>query len=442
MNKDCEYPGGMAKMLVSVVPIVIVAIIGLVIFGSLLESRMILFTTDNNIGNEAGAKWVLPGGIAGAWSSTPFLGFGGAHPANWTSFWLYSLSLPFYINWIHYLDLLIASVFFILTLTRRGLSRTSVIVGALVAFWVGTNFCLVYAGHNGKFAVLAFMAIALFCIQETVRKKSVAWSVLAGGAMGVALLEQQDVTLFFGLFWAPYAIYLIVREYGWRWPMLLKLLMPMAAAVVLIGGPGSLGVYLSQTAGVSAGSGETPEAKWEFVTQWSMPPDESIGFVAPGYMGWRSGEPEGPYWGRMGRSEGWEKNRQGFMNFKLDDGYMGIVAIVFPVLAIIGAFACRKGMNQPLPDDPGGTVQVLTGYGRSEVLFWGAVALVAFLLALGKYFLLYQVFYQLPIVNNIRAPVKFIQVMQFALGILAAYGVDVCLCYHSQRSKEAIGKGI
>jgi hypothetical protein len=438
----CESQGQfrLSRYLGAVVPVALVAAIGLVVFGSLFGAGAILFTTDNNIGNEAGAKWLLPAGIAGAWSSTPLLGFGGAQPANWTNFWLYTLPLPFYINWIHYLDLVVASVFFILTLTRRGLGFTSIIVGALVAFWIGTNFCLVYAGHNGKFAVLAFMAMALFCIQEAVRKRSVAWAVLAGGAMGVALLEQQDVTLFFGLFWAPYALFLLVREYGWQWSMLLKILVPMTAAVVLIGGPASLGVYVSQTSGVSAGAGETHESKWEFVTQWSLPPDESIALIAPGYMGWRSGEAEGPYWGRMGRSEGWEKTRQGFMNFKLDDGYMGIVAIVFPVLAIVGAFAWRKGLNRPLPDAPPGTVQVLMGYGRSEVLFWGAVALVAFLLALGKYFPLYQVFYQLPIVNNIRAPVKFIQVMQFALGILAAYGVEVCLCYNGQRSKATIGK--
>lgn len=440
MKKEPEGQFKLYSHLISMLPIAVVVAIGLLIFGSLFESGVILFSTDNNIGNEAGAKWLLPAGIFGAWSSTPFVGFGGAQPANWTSFWLCVLPLPFYINWIHYLDLVVASYFFILTLTRRGLRQISIIVGSLVAFWIGPSFCLVYSGHNGKFALLTFMAIALFCIQEATKKESVSWAFLAGGAIGVSMLEQQDVTVFFGIFWVAYAVYSIVRTYEWRLTMLLKLLMPMAVAVMLIGVPGSLKVYFSQTEGVTAGSGETPNAKWEFVTQWSLPPDECISIVAPGYMGWRSGEPEGPYWGRKGRSAEWEQTRQGFMNFKLDDEYMGVVAFVFPVLALIVAWGRFKWANRlDSASSPIGLVEVLDT-SRHEVIFWGGVAVVSFLLALGKFFPLYHIFFQLPIVNNVRGPVKFMLVMQFALGILTAYGIDICLRFNSMRSKGLAGE--
>ncbi|MEI7436828.1 MAG: hypothetical protein WCL16_08495 [bacterium] len=72
---------------------------------------------------------------------------------------------------------------------------------------------------------------------------------------------------------------------------------------------------------------------------------------------------------------------------------------------------------------------------RSEILFWSAAALIALLPAYGKYFPLYALFYQLPIVNNIRNPNKFLQVFQLCLGILAAYGLDTAV---KSRKREEV----
>ncbi|QHI68062.1 hypothetical protein [Tichowtungia aerotolerans] len=148
---------------------------------------------------------------------------------------------------------------------------------------------------------------------------------------------------------------------------------------------------------------ENKQAKWDYVTQWSFPPEEMIAFVAPGYTGWRSNEPEGPYWGRMGRSPGWEQTKQGFQNFKLENTYIGVIPVVFALFAL---FSCRRSKN------------------RAEILFWGGSALAALVLSFGKYFPLYSIFYKLPVVNSIRNPNKFLQVFQVCLAILTAYGVD------------------
>lgn len=69
---------------------------------------------------------------------------------------------------------------------------------------------------------------------------------------------------------------------------------------------------------------------------------------------------------------------------------------------------------------------------RAEILFWGAVAAITLMLAWGKYFPLYSLFYKLPVVNNIRNPNKFLQVFQLALGILAAYGLDTAMKWRQQ----------
>src|SRR5450759_3978876 len=61
---------------------------------------------------------------------------------------------------------------------------------------------------------------------------------------------------------------------------------------------------------------------------------------------------------------------------------------------------------------------------RAEIIFWGCVAVMSLLLAFGKFFPLYAMFYKLPLVSSIRNPNKFLQVFQWVLGILAAYGLD------------------
>ena len=74
--------------------------------------------------------------------------------------------------------------------------------------------------------------------------------------------------------------------------------------------------------------------------------------------------------------------------------------------ALFALFSCRRSPH------------------RAEILFWGGASLVALLLAFGKYFPLYSLFYKLPVVDTIRNPNKFLQVFQMALAILTAYGVD------------------
>ena len=61
---------------------------------------------------------------------------------------------------------------------------------------------------------------------------------------------------------------------------------------------------------------------------------------------------------------------------------------------------------------------------RAEIIFWGCAAVITLMLAFGKFFPLYALFYKLPFVNSIRNPNKFLQVFQLTLGILAAYGLD------------------
>ena len=74
------------------------------------------------------------------------------------------------------------------------------------------------------------------------------------------------------------------------------------------------------------------------------------------------------------------------------------------------------------------------------MLFWGSAAVLALGLAMGRYSWLYEGFFQIPIFNNIRAPIKFLDNMQIALGILAGFGVDALYSSASSpRFREGLG---
>lgn len=386
-------------------------VFSLAVFHVLLMPGAVLFTTDDNIGALAMRKSAMPASFAGWWNDTVLAGMPEPLAANWTNLLLFLLPVRLFANWIHAIDLVLASLFLGLFLRERGQRWAACAVGALAAFWVGSNFTLTYAGHIGKFGLLVFAAAALWLTERGAKTLRWEWWALAGGAVGGMFLEQADVALFVSLALGPYAVYAIVREHGFRVPVLLRALVPMAVAAGLISFRPLWTGYQTAVKGVATMNQETPRAKWEFVTQWSWPPEESIDFIAPGFMGWRSGEPAGPYWGRMGRSAGWEQTRKGFQNFKLENQYLGAIPLAFAVWALVAAWGGRRR----------------GGPGGADVAFWSAAAGVSLLLSFGKYFPLYRAFYLLPMVSSIRNPNKFLHVFQIAVGVLAAYGFTAAL---------------
>jgi hypothetical protein len=305
-------------------------------------------------------------------------------------------------NWVHPLGCFIASVLLLVLLFRRGLNCYAVFIAVVAAFWVGSNFTLLYAGHPHKPYVVMLFVAALIPFGRAV-SLSIMAALVWGGCVGLMFVQQPDVAMFFALFSGCYFVCRLWKEQGIKPVKWLKVLLPAAVVAFLFAAGPLLSGYERHVKGSAQMQSGDKQAKWDYVTQWSFPPEEMIAFVAPGYTGWRSGEPEGPYWGRMGRSAGWEQTKQGFQNFKLENTYLGVIPVVFALFAL---FSCRRSKH------------------RAEILFWGGATVVALLLSFGKFFPLYALFYKLPVVNNIRNPNKFLQVFQVCMAILTAYGVD------------------
>ena len=385
-------------------------LVSLVVFHAVLPPGSILMTTDDNIGHSTSYQHILPMGFRAWWDAHVLWGSPGISVFRPIFMLLWLLPTEVYQNWAHGLALAAASFWLVVYLRRRGCSWAACALGGLTAFWTGNNLTLTYAGHTNKFATMAFAAAAIALLDKAMTDRRWGWGVLAGMAAGFMFFEQADVALFSAVFIAAFGLYRAVQAAGgWKPGPLIRRLLPAA----VIGGImvlGAMGPYLKvATEGVTVLQ-QDAKAQYEFLTQWSWPPEESLDFIAPGFTGWRSGEESGPYWGRMGRSAGWETTHQGFMNFKLENHYMGALPVLLSLFAFGGA-AARWGRKQ-------------RDARTADALFWGLVCAGALLLAFGKFTPIYRVVAVLPGFSGMRNPNKFMHIFQIALGIGAAFGWD------------------
>ena len=381
-------------------------LVTLVVFHALWAPGAVLMSSDDNVGLLQRTQRVLAASAFHPWEGETLWGLPGISGIRPGFLLLKVISAPLFMNVFHGLCLTLAAWLLALYLRDRGLRTAACLFGGLVAFWVGTNLTLTYAGHIGKYGLMPFLALAVFALGRWGQSRRMAWSIVAGAATGAMFLEQGDVALFCALLLAPLGLREAARVAGgWNVATLLKKSGAALGVAALLAGGASLALRGAGVEEVTAA--QTPQEHWTYITQWSQPPAESLDFIAPGWTGWRSGDEAGPYWGQMGRSEGWEQTRQGFMNFKLETVYVGVLPLLFALIALAEAGRRRRESTQ-----------------AATIFLWGGLGLVALLLAFGKYFPLYRLFSLLPGVSSIRNPNKFIHFFQMAWGVLAAFGLD------------------
>lgn len=331
---------------------------------------------------------------------------------------LVRFSAGIFANWFVFAAL--ASLGFFTTLYLRGkkVAWSASGFGGILAAWLGTNFSLLSAGHVSKYGGLLFLGPSLWVVgklgdEAIPRRRRVLWGMVAAACVVLMFFEQLDTGLFFGTFLFPLAFYELVRaETDGPVPHRLFRALLVALPAGAVAAVGILGCVASAfNAGMVENLGgatkeEAPEAAWEYLTQWSQPPDESFDLVAPGWMGWGSGDASGPYHGRVGQTADWETTHQGFMNYRTETVYLsaaGAMCIAFLLwLLATGRAGGRKGL----------------------AVLWLALLLATLVLSWGKYTPLYRLVATLPGFGSIRNPNKWLHVFQLAWGVCAAFGLD------------------
>ncbi len=321
-----------------------------------------------------------------------------------------------------------------------GLPVAACIGGGLTLAFSGYHFTLFNAGHRGYFIMMPYAVFLFALVEFALRKPRWFHFALMPLCVVAGLATQPDVLLLILFVLAPYGLFRligIVKETGFQ-PYFAahgrRLLFGIAVLLVTSGLFGYRTVnhvltvtmasreaqitetttaMRAQRVAAGADADETDaHARWIFATNWSLPPEAMAEFIAPCLRGLDTNNPKGPYWGRIGRSLGWETTREGFHNFRQHTLYLGAIPVSLALFAILAAGLTRK-------HDTHAAAPRL----RALTCFWAVTFLMALLLALGRHAPFYRLFYAIPYMDRIRAPLKFIHISEIAIAVLFAFGL-------------------
>jgi hypothetical protein len=318
-------------------------------------------------------------------------------------------------------------------LKGKGLSPAAYYGGGLFYGLAGYSFSLFSAGHLGWFIWLTYGPFAFGLTDRVVRKGKVLNWIFLGAILAWGSARQPDMWLLFTVFTFAYGVWSLVREKGGTmlkspakfWGGLVVCVVIMLA----IGWPQFSHALFHDLASrdkqiedsshnQSTSQAEKDNARWQFVTGWSMPPEDALEFVAPLVRGCSSDprvSPDIPYWGRLGRApdEVFVAGRM-MPNYRQHSLYVGAVTAAFAVLALF-AFLYKKEDKDE------------TKISYSDIPFWFGASLILFLCALGRFTPFYKLVYALPFGDYLRAPVKFHHLFEMCACVLAGFGIQSVL---------------
>ena len=380
----------------------------LITFNCVWQSNMIFTASDLNIGKLAEIKNYLPESLTGIYRTGPILGVSGSSFILFKIL-LFLIPLEVFANSIYGIILFIGSISMVWFLRIWNLGWIPSIFAALISFWFN-SITLASAGHAYKMEVLSFSILALAFLEKSIRCKSLksafGFNILAGLVIGFMMIEQQDVALIAILFLAAYSIHRLIIKFKSQFSRWALTLFSILIVSFSISGSTVLSSYERNIGNASVSKSNDSE-KWDYITQWSMVPSEVADIIAPGWSGWYSGHNKYPYWGKIGQSSSYdEKNKQGFKNFKLNSNYIGIIPFIILIPSLVLASKNRKDEESKI------------------ILFLFFLGLIGLFLSFGKYSYLYKIIFQIPLLNDIRAPIKFLDNTQIILGILSGFGLN------------------
>ena len=329
----------------------------------------------------------------------PYLFYGVPFLANIQTAVFYPFSALFYLleptialNWSVILHLFLASFFGYLWL-RHSLAvvrPAAAVGGALFGFG---GFVGAQVGHLNQLNAAVWLPLALLTFHRAVSRGSGRWTVATGVVLATQMLAGHSqesymtvVTLaaygaWLGLSGRGRPLQCMARLLGrWSVSRIRRLagtataLLALAVSVTLAAALASVQLFpTGELTGLSTRGGGLAFGE---AVSFSLPPPELLVGLLPSY-------------GLTGPTS---------------TEYIGYVGVVGLLLAGIG---------------------LLLRFGEGATRFWGAVALAALLLALGKYTPVYGLLYPyLPGLDLFRVPARWLMVWSLALAALASLGLD------------------
>lgn len=385
-----------------------------------------LFSNDGPLATLAADSRQMPETFSGGWEDLNSLGLrsGGAQP-NITYALLWLLGPVAFSKFYAPITLLILGLGAWTCFRQFKLEAPVCLIGALAALLNTTFFSAACWGVASHAITVGMVFLAVGALADTTSPRRWLRVIMAGLAVGMAVMEGSDIGALFSMYVALFAMYQAWTAEGPR----IRNLTTGAVRVGLVAVFAALlaaqaidVLVATQIQGVSGAGQDTrsKEQRWDWATQWSFPKKETLGIVVPGLFGYRMDTPEGGnYWGGVGRDPSWDRYfasgaqgtpPEGFMRFSGGGPYAGVAVVLIGLWAIFQSFRKRDSVF-PLAE-------------RKYVWFWAITAFVALLLAFGRFAPFYQFLYALPYFSTIRNPAKFLHIFNFALVMAFAYGTN------------------
>jgi hypothetical protein len=247
---------------------------------------------------------------------------------------------------MYFVSILLSGIFFLLFIKDFELHPMAALFGAVAWMLTNTTLTLALPGHLGKFMVSSFMPLVFLFLRRAVIRDRYTNYIYSGLFLGFSImLGAYELSLFYGMLLFCYWIFLMLRKRGaekiipfirCNWKKIathkagllalgLVMLITMAAAIPVI-------IEASRGRGTeTAAFRQTPQQRWDWATQWSVPPLELLDLAIPGLFGWKTGDTEYPYFGALGRSA---DNGKSLRNLKLAIDHIGMVTMIFLIAAL------------------------------------------------------------------------------------------------------------
>lgn len=432
-----------------------------ILFWRVFTPGYTLFSNDGPLGSLIQESRRLPAIFSGEWMDLNSIGYrsGGAVPS--ISYGLLQLTGPVgFAKLDAIVALLVLGLGAWCFFRQLRLAHPACLLGSLAATLNVGFFSAACWGVATHAITVGMTFFALAALLDTSSPRRWLRVALAGLAVGMGVTEGADIGAIFSIYVAVFVIYQAWMSDG---PPLRKLVsgcgrVTLVAIFAAFMAAQTISVLVAtQIQGVvgTRQDSETKEQRWDFATQWSLPKTETLSLFVPGLFGYRMDTPQGlpdylqsayqggEYWGRVGRDPAWDRyfaaGRQGqppggFLRYAGGANYFGV--LVFLIAAWAGAQALRKKESAFCDRD------------KRFLWFWLIVTGVSLLLAFGRFAPFYWFLYQLPYFSTIRNPAKFLHLVDLAVVILFAYGMDgiwkwyVCPAVPGAKGRNAFASGV
>ncbi|MCF7669540.1 MAG: YfhO family protein [Verrucomicrobia bacterium] len=378
-----------------------------------------LFSNDGPLGIVASEALEMPDAFFGIWQHLNWVGKPETNAApniSWTLLWV--LGPVLYSKFLVPISFIFLGVCAWICIRRLGMNPWVAGLVGLAAILNSDSFSNACWGLASLTLTISCVLLAIGAIGTAKTKTGWINYVLAGFAVGMAVMEGFDKGAILSLFVAAYVVWVSMQGEGKPGSRLLLGIGRTAVVAVcaaFLSAHTILTLISTQIEGVEGVSEttqteQTSQEQWNWATQWSLPKAEALRLVVPGLFGYRMDTPDGgAYWGTVGQTPGWQQHHRGTPRFSGSGFYAGVFTVIIALWAAINSF---------------GKTSVYSAGERNLIRFWICAFVIALLFAFGRHAPFYRLFYELPFFSTIRNPIKFIHPMTVSMLLLFGYGLE------------------